>query len=799
MDLRPGETALKKGRLSAGAAIMLLAAACASPEQRVEKYTKSGLEFLEKGDLARANIQFQNALKINEEHVPALVGVAEIAEKKQDFSSMFAIIQQVVRLAPQDLDAQVKLGKLYLVGGDEKSALEAADKALALKADDADALSLKAAVQLKLGDRAGAVELAQRAVAIDPSSAEAVAVLATDRANAKDFEGALAVVDAGLAAKKDHSVLHLMRLQLLSNLGRKEQLIAAHEELIKLYPETVAYRQIFVATLVNERRLPEARAQLAEIVKLSPGKIEPVLDVVRLDYRSKSPEAAKATFSSFVDAEPKNIDLKFAFASFLRGEKDASGAEALYKSLESTGDAATARRAKNEIAALRLAEGKREEARKIVDAILAEDARDSDALLRRASIRIDDGALDEAITDLRTVIEDKPDSTPAKLLLATAFEKKGDFEYASSQMAQAVIDSGNAAQASNLFAKFLIRRGDASRAEKTVLDSLAKHPQDLDNLKLLAAVRLMQQNWRGAEETAKLIETLNAGDESAGRILGAAYTGLQDYSSAIEALSASNEKAPLAAQPLAMLVNAYAADGRAAEAEAMLAAMIEKDPSNYEARLLLAQTLGVQRRSEDIEKALQAAIEAAPARPEAVEALYRVYRGANRDAEAGALVDAAAARAPANDGFKVLKADFLLASNRAEDALAIYADLLSRRPNNLLVVNNYASLLLELKTDAESRAKALAAAKPLGESEFAPYLDTLGWAQYHSGDYDAAAATLQKAVAQAPDFYEAKYHLGAALIARGEVEAGKGQLAQAIEKGGEAGFVAKARELLARN
>jgi len=783
------------------AAILLLsiAAACASKEQKVEKYAESGRVFLEKGDLGRANVQFQNALKINEEYVPALEGIAEIAERKHDFQTMFGVLQQIVRLQPQNVDAQTKLGKLYLIGGDEKSALESADKALAVDGRNADALALKAAIQLRLGDHSGAVTLAEQAIAINPASAEATAVLAAVRSADKDYEGALAIVEKALAVKVDQSVLHLIRLPLLNNLGRKAELLAAHQELIDLYPQTVAYRQMYAVTLIRERNIPEARKQLLEIVRLSPGKVDPVLDLVRLDYRSQGSEAARKTFQDYVEAQPKDVELKFAFAAFLRDLKDVAGADAMYRTLQATaGDKAIARRAQNEIAALRLIEGKTDEAAKIVDEILAEDARDSDALLRRASIRIAAGEYDQAVTDLRTVLADKPDSIPAKMLIASAFEKKGDVEYASSQMAQAVIDSGYASRPTTVFAQFLIRHRDVPRAEKALLDSLAKHPQDLENLKLLAAVRLMTQNWRGAEETAKLIERANSEDESVSRILGAAYTGLKDYSGVITTLTEAGEQTPLAAQPLAMLVDAYVKDGRAEEAEAMLSAMIDKDPANYSARLLLAQVYQAQKRPDDVEKTLKDAILIEPERGEAVEALYRIYRLGGRNADAEAVVAAATGRAPTNDGFKMLRADYLLSTGQREEATAVYADVLERRPNDLIAANNYASLLLEIRDDAASKAKALEVARTLEKQDNPLLLDTLGWAQYHNGDYVGAAETLERVVSYAPDFAEANYHLGAALVAKGEVDAGKAALRRAVEKGGEAAFVAKAKELLER-
>ena len=788
--------------LSAVAALAFFAAssACSSDEQKLEKYTKSGEKFLEEGDLGRANVQFQNALKIDEEHIPALEGMADLAERKQDFQTMFGVLQTIVRLQPENVEAQIDIGKLYLIGGDEKAALEAADKSLALAPENLGAIALKSAVQLKLGDKAGAVELANKVVAADAGNAEAVAVLATERALDKDFEGALAFVDRGIAAKDDQAVLHLMRLQLLSNLGRTEELRAGHKRLIELFPDNVGYRQIFAKTLIHEGKLDEARTQLEEIVRLSPGKIDPMLDVVRVAYRVGGAEGARKTFEGYVAEQPDNTEIRFNFAAFLRQEKDFPGSEAILAAMQkTTKDKAIARRAMNEIAVIRLMEGKKDEARKLIEVVLAEDPKDVDAMMRLASLKIDEGKLDEAISDLRSAVSERPDSTAAKMLLATAFEKKGDLDYASSQMAQAVIDGGYDAQSSNIFAKLLIRMNDIPRAEKVLIDTLAKHPQDLENLKLLAGVRLMQQNWRGAEETARLIEGVKADDLAVNRILGAAYTGMEDYAGAVAALKEADAEAPLAARPLAMLVGAYVRDNRAAEAETMLRAMIEKDAKNYEARLLLAQTLQAQARAADVEAELEAAIAADPSRGEAVEALYRIYRANGRDADAGALIEASLAKTPDSDGLKILQADYFIATGRPKDAIAVYADVLTRRPNDLLAANNFASLTVEGEADAAAKAKALKVAGVLESSDNPVFQDTVGWVKHHNGDVDGAVAALEKAVAGAPNFAEARYHLGAALLAKGESARGREELRKAVDGGGNAPFVGKAKALLAQN
>jgi predicted Zn-dependent protease len=486
------------------------------------------------------------------------------------------------------------------------------------------------------------------------------------------------------------------------------------------------------------------------------------------------------------------------FGHFLRQERDLAGAEAIYNSLAANkASEAQILRARNEIAGVRLLEGKKDEARAIIEEILAKDSGNPDALSKRAGLEIDAKNYDGAIADLRTVLASKPDMVSAKLLMASAFEGKGDIEFATSQLAQAVADSKKSGETSRLFAGFLMRHDDNSRAEQVLLDSLAAFPRDVETLKHLAALRLMRQDWRGAEEAAKLIEAVNKEEPSAKRILGVALTGLEDYSGAIDALTAANEEAPLAAQPLATLVSAFLKEDRAGDAEKLLTDMIKSNEGNYEARVLMARVLGSQNRLSDMEQALQEAIIRAPERPEAVEALYRLLIASKRFEDAETMLKARIDTSPENDAFKVLFADLLIATGRREEALGVYADILTRRPGDLLVSNNYASILLELRDDPESAAQALDVARAFEGSENPYFIDTLGWAQFRNGDVDSAIATLERTVRLADNFAEAHYHLGAAYLAAGREAEGRASLEKAVSQAPQASFAEKARALLA--
>lgn len=788
-------------RLIAAAAIAALAlgsAACSSPEQKLAGYLKSGGEYLEQGKLGLANVQYQNALKIEDENVSALLGLAKIAEKRSNFDQMFGILQKVRQIDPENLAVKLDLAKLYLLGDDTGSALDLADSALSADPANADAYAVKAAVMFRLQNNAAAVEFAAKALEINPDLAEAIAVQASERIAAEDLDGALAILTAAIEREPKSAVLHILRLQVLKSLGRAEDISAAYEALIAEFTEDANYRRFYAAVLIEEKKFDEARAQLAEVARILPRDRDAKLDVVRIDYRIGGKAKAEETFRKLIAENEDDVDLKLAFGAFLREQSDYQGADDAYHLIlkKKGAELNDMLRAKNELSALKLLQGDRPAAEKIISEILAADPVNPDALIKRAGFAIGDEKPDEAIADLRVALGDHPDSAPAHLLMASAFEKKEDFAFAESEYAQAVQVSNKGAQASNLFAKFLIRRGQRDRAERVIADSLALNPMSEENLKMLAGLRLDNQDWRGAEEAANALRNVDSSDDDVSRILGAAYSGLKDYAGAIDVLTKEQERSPLASRPLTTLIQAYVNAGRNDDAKKFLSETIEKNPNFYEAHVLLAQLARVEGRTGEAVAELEKAIGIDPLRTEAYEALYgvRVFER-DRD-EAGRVIEQAIAAIPDNDGLQILKADHLMAVGDNDGAIAIYETIFARRPGDLIVANNLASLLSD-RDDADSLARAVVAAEPLKNSENPYFIDTYGWAAYRGGRKSAGVEALEKAASLAPDLADARYHLGVALIESGEVARGRAELeAFLAAAGANPGRAADARRRL---
>ncbi|NNE39492.1 MAG: tetratricopeptide repeat protein [Marinicaulis sp.] len=783
---RSNANAISGLKLCVASFALSITAACSSPEQKVEKYYSSGQEFLAEDDLGRASVQFKSALQINEEHVPSLVGMAEIAERRQEFRDMHGVLQRIVRLDALHIESQVKLGQLYLIGSDETTALEQAEKALAIDPRNADALALKGAVQFRLGDTENALRLAREALAIQPGHTEATTILATERTQAKEFDEALKILDTSIATNKEAAILQLLRIRVLTLMGREDDSVDGYRQLIANFPDNSAYRKALAIELIRREDLDGALVELEEITRIENDSIEAKLDVVRLLNERDGADAAAAKLREFAEAEPENANLSFALVDFYLAEDKASEAEDLVRSMMNSKDDETALRATNKMVVMHLAAGNRDQAGVLIGEILERDASNTDALIRRAGLAIGDKDFDAAILDLRSALNNEPDSFEAMALMGAAFEAQGNIDFARAEFRKAFDASEKSARVGNIYAKFLRRNGDFETAEDILTQSLASNPNDRANLQLLAATRLTLQDWRGADEVATIIDALeNEGDENIVRnIRSLAMTGLEDFDGVIEMLSAEDERKPLESRPLSVLISAYIRAGRVDQAKEKLSSILASNPDNYPARILMAQVLAANDELDEAEVALVSAVDAEPGRIEAYELLYRYYLRTSQPQKATSLIDGGLANAPENAGLRFFKADIYLSTGNFDAALDLYSDLIQERPNDKIIVNNFVSLTSDLREDPASLQEAVDVSAVLEDESNPFFVDTAGWANYRAGNYDKALTLLSSIESDMSGNAEFLYHLGAAKIATGDVEDGTASLRKALEVGG---------------
>jgi predicted Zn-dependent protease len=205
----------------------------------------------------------------------------------------------------------------------------------------------------------------------------------------------------------------------------------------------------------------------------------------------------------------------------------------LLEMLGNAGSSAQAVTAKIMLAELNLRSQNADAAEKIVDYILTLEKRNVHALNLRASIRLNRGQFDAAISDLQEAARGEPFSAKIALMLAIAYERSGSIELADEQFAYVTRASNINADVGLYYVAFLRRRGRIDRASD-VLSELAKRwPDNIRVLATWAELKLSRQDWAGAEEIAQKIKRVGNAENVANLILGAALSGERKYDASL--------------------------------------------------------------------------------------------------------------------------------------------------------------------------------------------------------------------------------------------------------------------------
>lgn len=785
-------------------AAMLLAAAgcaltaCSTPESKIESYNKRGQALLEKGDLVKARLEFQNALQLNPSAVPSLFGLAVVAERARDWRTSYQLLLKVVELQPNHLDALVKLGKLQVASGQLDKALETSEAARGIRADSPDVLGLRAVVVLKLNEPKKAVTLANEALAIDPRHIDSLVVLATERMQAGDADAAVAFMDKGLEANERNVSLQMLKVHALQKAGRTERAEEVLHKLVKLFPQDNSYRHLLASFYVQHRQPAKAEAEYRAVVAASPKESAPKLQLVQFVHGARGADAAAAELEAFSRAEPKSGELKLALANVRLQQKKDAEAVALWKEIIGGDDATAGLRARGSLAAYQITHGQKEPAKVLVEQMLAKDARDEQALFLRAGMAIEDGKHEDAVADLRTILRDTPDSARAHLVLAHTHELQGQRELAMQHYANAAQAGRFAPGFAMPYAEQLMRSGKARQAQGVLKELLRVSPGNVAGLKLLTQAYLTTGDLAEAQAIADQVANSTGAELAARQIRGAVQLARKDFGGGIASFKQAYELAPTHPQAMAAVAHGYLAAGKPKEAVSFLQAVVNTLPKNQDARLLHGQLLAQTGNLPAAIEAMEAAIQIDPANSLPHQTLVAAHMSNGNAAAAMAAAEKGLQSIPGDFGLRVARAGVLHMTGKVDEAIAAYDALLTERPNAALVANNLASLLADHRKDAASVRRAFDIAQRFRSTDIPQMKDTLGWATHLVGKHKDAADLLKSAASQSPNLAVVHYHYGMNQLALNNVENARQALRRSIELAKDSPFpqVEEARQTL---
>jgi predicted Zn-dependent protease len=769
-------------------AIVLALSGCETAEERAEGHYQRALALVAEGETERAEVEFRNVFRLDGNHSEARLAYAGILEEKGDAAGALGQYLRLVEQDPTHLEGRRATARLALALGDVETARTNVDAAFAEDPADTQIRAIKAAVDYARegGDRPAAVAMAREVLAEDPSQITAHMILIAEAMNAGDHAGALPLIDAAAARAPEDEALAILRLSALQNLGDPQAEGAQLRAMVDAFPANDSFWQALVRWHVARDDPDGAEAVLREMAALAPDDPEARYRVVQFLLNARGPDAARAELETLraEAADPAPFQRALAVLDFAEGDRDAAIASmrALIDAAEPSDD-----RRETQIALARMLDDTGDSAGRdaMVDAVLAEDAGQIEALKMRARREIDADRPENAVRDMRDALEQAPRDPAILTLMAEAHLREGARELAGERLALAVEVSGRGSAESVRYARFLLEDGRVGPAESVLLDGLKAAPNDIGLLSLLGELHLERRDWARATQVAGLLR--ERGDPEAVRAADAieatALRSQNRLEETADMLRGLVEADAGDTRALAGLVQTWVEAGEIDQALTFVNGRLAQDPESVPLRMMLAGLNTVGDAPDEAEALYRAIIAENPAYTQPYQALFALLNIQGRPDDAEAVLDAGIAASPEDPRLLFTKASLLEGREDFEGAIAIYEAMYARGSDSELIANNLASLVAAHRPEAELE-KAYTIARRLRASNVPHYQDTYGWILARRGDPAQALTYLEPAARGLPENAIVQAHLGLTYADLESWDLARAALERAIELAG---------------
>jgi tetratricopeptide (TPR) repeat protein len=761
---------------------------CENYESRKAAHLDKAKALFEEGDDARARLELKNTLQIDSKNGEALYLLGRIAEREGDLSRAYKHYVRAVEFAPDIVDAKVKKAQLQVAGGDLEGADATIQTIFQQSPEHLGGLIARAALRKRRDDVAGAEADMRAVLGRDPGNAVASMLLARILIDRDELQAAEKVLRSAVDSNPEDPAPQLMLGNLYDRQDRPDAAIAVLQALVDNNPDEVGYRDRLANYLLEQQRLDAAEAVLRESLAQAPEDLRRQTNLIRFLARARGTEAAMAELDTMISGQSDATALRFVQAELQLATGNTEAAEEGYRAIIEQADGAgpSAIRARNALARLLLQAQRIDEARALIDAVLAESAGEPDALILRATLALRDRNSESAIADLRLVLNNDPEWPEVHRLLGLAHAQTEAYALSQDAFQKAVELAPDDPLAYLQLAEVRVRSGDPEGALATLEQLLQKVPDSVAGQQAISRIQLSQRDWGALGETAERIKSNRAEHPLGYYLEGLSLQQQGEHAAAITAFEQALVKRPDAAEPLIGAARSEVALGNVDAAEQRVQAVLKDKPGNALARFLLGDIYLAGGRLEEARDQFDEAVLLNPTSPRGHSRLAGV-QGRLGDAQAQRATLERGIEATGRSGLLVLQlATVLEAQGEYDQAMAAYDEVLSRFPNAVVAANNLAMLLATRVGDQAALDRALELASPFADSAQPALVDTLGWVHHLRSEYDAAQPLLEKALAGLPDSPALNYHIGRNLAALGEVDEAREHLARAAAAEGSA-------------
>lgn len=698
-------------------AVLGVVAGCGSPDEKKTAFFEKGKKLLESGDSVSARLEFKNAIQIDPDFAQAYHYLGKIELHQKNGKAAFGALSRAVALDPENIDARLDLGRLFLAGNALDRAEEQVEAVLKNAPDHVAAVLLKAGIYLKKKDAKTALALLENLDGKPDLPPSFYLIKAGGLGMEKNNSEADRVLEMGQTVHPRAVALVLARIRLLGKQGKLDAMEAELKKALDMVPDNLNLTLNLAWVYLKTGRQEQADAIVDEVMAGDPDDEKRVVAVAALLLRAGQEDKAIALIENGMKAHPETFQYTAMLSEIYLKKKQLDPASRVlsnYIALAQKAPEPDRVKARINLAKLEMIQGKADQAESQVDQVLEVDPRNIDAQYLKGRLALARGDGDEAVSRFRAVTEAHPDHMEGYIGLANAHVLGKNYDLALDILKKALKQSPNSAKILKNMVRVNVLKKDTRAAEENLKHIVSLDPYNIGSIAGLGDFYLSQNRYDEAMAQYRLIQQNKKG-EALGHLRVAevlARTNRMDQ--AIDELEAGAEKTDNSSVFVTSLGKLYLKEGRQAEAVEKFKEALDVDPDNKLAWLTLAE---IYERNQEYDKAIALYIQG-------LERHKDVWSAANNLA-------------------------FLLGKTRTSKA-------------DLDEALKYARMALALNPGS-----GLA-------------LDTLGWVSYKSGHLEQAETYVAQAVEKLPDNLEIQYHFARICHDQGKKQLASLHLKQAL-------------------
>jgi len=740
---------------------ILFSACNRDPNVRKQKFYQAGVEYLNKGDVKKAALQFMNALQIDPKFAEAANVLAEIRFRQGNYRQAYSLLQQAIAAKPDYLPPHRGLERIYRLSGKLDEAQNELQFVLDHSPDDIDALLNLGSLQTQQKKLADAEGTLNRVLELQPNHVGALLALASVKKDARDQPAAERYLKLAVDNNPRSVPAHLALIKFYLTTGRPAEAEPVFSQALRMSNNNILVLEAQAGYYEGLKKYTEAEA-VARTIQASHAS-DPQYWGALADFYVRIGDWARA---------------KSELERVSQQHKDDPGI--LHKLIE-----------------VHLNLNDRKTAEALNEGLLKKNPKDSYGHLFKGRLYLVDGNVEKAVLEFNETAKYQPDSAALHYWLAQADIEKGDLRLAKQELETALQDDPNYQTALLSLAKLDNATGAVDQALANSRRLAAHNPEDTDAMLLYSESSLKKGDYAAAEKALKVLLERVPGNAEVHRLVGVLRLAHQDLGGARKEFKQAWDLQPQSKSLLENVVLGYFVAKQPDAAVDFLQDEIKSRPRDALLYRELGQVYLWEKKRTAAIPVLQQALNLAPADADTTIILADTYVAEKKPDEAAQLISEAMRQHP-KDADLMLRSGMIFEKlQRWDDARGVYERELQFNSDDALAKNNLAWVLAEHGGDIDL---ALNLAQQAEEklSGNPQVNDTIGWVYYKKGLYKTAREYLKQCVEKDQKNAAFQYRLGMAEWKLGDQEGARRNLLNAVTLDPKSPEAALARAALAQ-